>query len=199
MEVRGGISSASTTKKVMVIQILLILAILLLGILGQIKVNESLRKKMSANNKSLETIQVKMDGISSAIKNQLSFNKMLETQLAQLAASVPFAEIGKILGQPESSLENVNAVTMREGKITRDPPCPNHASIEKENKTVEKPPSNDDTNKVHEGKTAPYEFYDIQLQPFPTRIRKLAPDEQLNRFVDMIRCIHISVPLLDAM
>jgi hypothetical protein len=29
-----------------------------------------------------------MDGISAAIKNQLSFNKMLETQLYQLAAAM---------------------------------------------------------------------------------------------------------------
>jgi hypothetical protein len=51
---------------------------------------------MAANDKTLETIQAKMDGMSSAIKNQLSFNNMLETQLAQLAAAVPSAEIGKI-------------------------------------------------------------------------------------------------------
>jgi hypothetical protein len=47
-------------------------------VLGQAKPNESLQKKLAANDKSLETIQAKMDGISFAIKNQLSFNKMLE-------------------------------------------------------------------------------------------------------------------------
>jgi hypothetical protein len=51
-------------------------------VLGQAKVNESLQKKMATNDKTLETIQAKMDGISFAIKSQLSFNKMLETQLA---------------------------------------------------------------------------------------------------------------------
>jgi hypothetical protein len=64
---------------------------------------------------------------------------------------------------------------------------------------AEEPPSNDDTDKVHEGKKAPYEFYDTQLLSFPTRIKKLAPDEQFNHFVDMIQRINISVPLLDAM
>jgi hypothetical protein len=68
-------------------------------VLGQAKVNKSLQKKLVANDKSLETIQAKMDGISSTIKNQLSFNKMLETQLAQLAAAVP--STGKILGNPK--------------------------------------------------------------------------------------------------
>jgi hypothetical protein len=57
-----------------------------------------------------------MDDISSAIKNQLSFNKMLETQQAQLVAVVPSAKTGKILGQPEPILESVNAVTTRWGK-----------------------------------------------------------------------------------
>jgi hypothetical protein len=68
-------------------------------VLGQAKVNKSLQKKLVANDKSLETIQAKMDGISSTIKNQLSFNKMLETQLAQLAAAGP--STGKILGNPK--------------------------------------------------------------------------------------------------
>jgi hypothetical protein len=60
-----------------------------------------------------------MDGFSTAIKNQLSFNKMLETQLAQLAAATTAAEMGKIPGQPVSSLESVNAVTTTWGKPSR--------------------------------------------------------------------------------
>ena len=58
----------------------------------------------------METIHAKMDGFSSAIKNQLRFNKMLEAQLAQLAAATPAAELGKILGQPKSTLESVNVI-----------------------------------------------------------------------------------------
>ena len=71
---------------------------------GQAKINESLQKKLAATDKSMESIHAKMDGFSTAIKNQLSFNKMLETQLAQLAAATPAAEQGKIPGQPESTL-----------------------------------------------------------------------------------------------
>jgi hypothetical protein len=82
-------------------------------VLGQAKVNESLQKKMAANNKTLETIQEKMDGIFSAIKSQLSFNKMLETKLAQLAVAVPSAEIGIIPGPPEASLDSINIVTTK--------------------------------------------------------------------------------------
>jgi hypothetical protein len=73
---------------------------------GQAEINESLQKKLAATDKSMETIHAKMDGFSTAIKNQLSFNKMLETQLAQLAV----AELGKIPGQPKSTLERVNVI-----------------------------------------------------------------------------------------
>ena len=71
---------------------------------GQAKINESLQKKLAATDKSMETIHAKMDGVSTTIKNQLSFNKMLETQLAQPAFSTPTAELGKVPGQPESTL-----------------------------------------------------------------------------------------------
>ena len=77
---------------------------------GQAKINESLQKKLAANDKSVETIHVKMDGFSTAIKNQLNFKKMIETQLAQLAAATPAAEIGKIPVQLESILESMNVV-----------------------------------------------------------------------------------------
>ena len=44
---------------------------------GQAKNNESIQKKLAANDKSLETIHAKMDGFSKAIKN-LSFNSCLK-------------------------------------------------------------------------------------------------------------------------
>ena len=73
---------------------------------GQAKINESIHKKLATNKKSLETIHAKMDGFPTAIKNQLSFNKM------------PAAELGKIPGLPESTLESVNAVTTRSVSYT---------------------------------------------------------------------------------
>ena len=51
-----------------------------------------------------------MDSSSSAIQDQLSYNKKRESQLAQLAAALPFA----------TNLEKVNAITTRGGKSTRD-------------------------------------------------------------------------------
>jgi hypothetical protein len=57
------------------------------------------------------------------MKNQLSFNKMIETQLAQLAAAIPVPETGKIPGQPE----DVSAISVRRGNSSYVLPPNNHA------------------------------------------------------------------------
>jgi preprotein translocase subunit Sec63 len=74
----------------------------------------------------LENINSKIEGLSSSVKNQLSFNKMIETQLAQIVAAIPINNEWNILEQPENSFEKVNAVTTRGGKSTRDLSNPNN-------------------------------------------------------------------------
>src|SRR6185436_3672315 len=73
----------------------------------------------------LEALAGQLEGINSVIKNQLSFNKMIETQVAQLSSSCPINNSGKLPGQPEvSPKDNVSAVTTRTGKSTQEPPYP---------------------------------------------------------------------------
>jgi predicted transcriptional regulator len=55
-------------------------------------------KKVASNDKTLENINTRMDTFVSAIKNQYIFNKIIESQIAQLAAVVPPSDKGKILG-----------------------------------------------------------------------------------------------------
>jgi hypothetical protein len=50
-------------------------------VLNQGKLMDSLSKKLASNDKTLEIINNIMDSFSTAIKNQLSFNMMLESQL----------------------------------------------------------------------------------------------------------------------
>jgi hypothetical protein len=127
----------------------------------------------------------------------MSFNKMKETQLAQLASLVPATETGRILGQPDSSIENVKAITTRGGKSTRDPPYPNLAGT---NGISKEASSNDSADKeIQPEKTVPQEYCDTRLLLFPQRIRKPSVDEQFARFVEVIQKIHINMPLLDAM
>jgi hypothetical protein len=49
------------------------------------------------------------------MNNQLSFNKRIETQLAQSAA-IPVVDLEEILGQPKTSLKSVKMVSLRFGK-----------------------------------------------------------------------------------
>ena len=81
-----------------------------------------------SNDKILENINSQIEGLTCVVKNQLIFNKMIETQLAQIAAAIPIDTNGKIPAQPENSHENVKAVTMRGGKTTHDPPNPNQST-----------------------------------------------------------------------
>ena len=70
---------------------------------------EGLSGKVATNDKILENINNRMDSFASAIKNQHIFNKMLESQIAQLANVVPLFDKGKILGQSKD-LETTNFV-----------------------------------------------------------------------------------------
>jgi hypothetical protein len=79
-------------------------------------------KKIASNDKLLETINNRMDSFASAIKNQYSFNKMIESQIAQLASSIPSVDKGKIPRQPEE-LETTNLVDISNaGWYYRDRP-----------------------------------------------------------------------------
>ena len=86
-------------------------------VFGQAKINESLNKKLVANDNILEDINAKVETLSSTLKNQLSFNKIKETQLAQIVAFVLVSESGKIPGQPESPVETANMVSTGWGNL----------------------------------------------------------------------------------
>ena len=122
---------------------------------GQANINDATQKKLTSNDKSLETIQAKLDGFSTAVKNQLSFNKALETQLAQLATALP------------TVVKSVNVVTTRGGKTTRDPPYPSTNNKNMADNTTEKTPEEDHPKKVHDWKTAPHDSIIPKYCRFP--------------------------------
>ena len=79
-------------------------------VLGQAKIKENLTKKLSYNDKIFENMNSKLENLSS-FKNQLSFHKMIETQIAQIAVAIPINHSGKIPWQPKNSPEIVHAAT----------------------------------------------------------------------------------------
>ena len=68
---------------------------------------------MLSNDKMLENINTKIESLASSVKNQLSFNKMIETQLAQIAAAIPVDNDGRIPGQPEIPLESLKMISIK--------------------------------------------------------------------------------------
>jgi hypothetical protein len=55
----------------------------------QVRINDEVGKKIHATDKLLENINAKMGSFTVATQNQLSFNKMLETQIQQISAALP--------------------------------------------------------------------------------------------------------------
>jgi len=71
---------------------------------------DNLSKKLASNDEMLENINNRMDNFCGAIKNQISINKMIKSQLNQIAAAVSATNPG-IPSQPEG-LESTNIVDM---------------------------------------------------------------------------------------
>jgi hypothetical protein len=128
---------------------------------------------------------------------------MIETQLAQLAASLPYSELGGIPGHLEPTLENLKSVTTRGGKTTQNPPHPN--PVEKKQKEVitESKEEEDTEEAVPEEeklrKMAPQEYVDTTLLPFPRKIKKPSVDEQFRKFIEVIKKLNVNIPFLEAM
>jgi len=78
-------------------------------VIGQAKINMNLTKKLSYNDKIIENSNAKLETLCSPIKSQTSFNKMIETQIAQIAASIPDTDTERIPGQPETSTKFIHA------------------------------------------------------------------------------------------
>ena len=109
--------------------------------------------------------------VSSAIKDQLSYNKKIESQLAQLAIALPFA----------TNLEKVNAITTRGGKSTHDPPYPTRT--DKTPAVVQEEKKDDEVEEVEpQAQEMMQDFHDISFLPFPCRNQKAKMDEQFGKF-----------------
>ena len=61
-------------------------------------INNNVTKKFLADNKIFKSLAAQLERLNPVIENQLSFNKMIETQVAQLASSCLNHNTGKLLG-----------------------------------------------------------------------------------------------------
>jgi hypothetical protein len=109
------------------------------------------------------------------VQNQLNFNNVLETRIAQLAAALPHPNGGDFRGQPAVPVkESVMAVITRSGKIMAEPKAKSKKMsptdpVEEEEKAeaeveVEPRPRREEENL---GKASPKDISDTHLLPFP--------------------------------
>jgi hypothetical protein len=122
--------------------------------------------------------------------------------------------MGKLPGQPEVPLkENVNVVTTRGGKSTREPPFPQDAGTrwkaasashtdaeeEEQEEAVDSNTIAAQEDPVEPPRTS-WDCHDTTALPFRERIRKPMADEQFIKFVEVvIKKLYVNIPLLDAM
>jgi hypothetical protein len=84
----------------------------------QLRINDEFVKKIHATDKLLENISAKIDNFTVATQNQLSFNKMLETRIQQIAATLPCQSNGDPSQSPVQ--ESVKSIfTVFKGKAPK--------------------------------------------------------------------------------
>ena len=122
----------------------------------------------------------------------------LENQVGQLARNLSRRPHGGLPSNIEKNLiEEVNAVTLRNGReleeIEREP----RKKMEKDKKAVEetleidKYESSKETPKVSEAlKVSTYK----PKIPLPARLKQQQPDQQFSKFLETFKKLHINIP-----
>jgi hypothetical protein len=148
-----------------------------------------------------------MNNFTVVVQNQLNFNKVLETLIAQLVAALPHPNGGVFPSQPVVPIkENVKAMITQSGKTMAEPKEKSKKMgptdpVEEEETAEAKVEAESRPEKEEEnlGKVSPKDISDTHLLPFPRQAKKLVEDEKLSHFVEVIRRIYVHIPMLDAM
>jgi len=133
----------------------------------------------------LEGINSKLENFSPTVKEQIIFNKKIESQITHLASILS-----------ATNHEQIKGISIRGGKITRDPPYPEGACRPSHPVQVDKEAGKNNKEKEVEAPSPtvdPQEpeltqdFHDTTLLPFPQRRRSTTTDERFSKFVDVIQ------------
>jgi hypothetical protein len=143
----------------------------------QPRINSKVGKKLLGNDRILESIDSKMNNFIVAVQNQLNFNKVLETWIAQLAAALPHPNGRDFPGQPVVPVkENAKAVITRSGKTMTEPKAkskkmsPTYPIKEEEKAEAEAEVEAEPRPKKEEenlGQALPKDISDTHLLPLP--------------------------------
>ncbi|CAH9132444.1 unnamed protein product, partial [Cuscuta epithymum] len=139
---------------------------------------------------------------------------MLENQIANQASTSSTKVTGKLPACPENPREQMNAVTTRSGKQHQSFPLSNdeqeHEVLEEgvvkqqkggnnnnEHDVGTMPKSTDDREGSKKQRESPVRKY-IPPVPYPNRLKKANMEERRTKFLNVIKQLDISIPLLDA-
>jgi len=166
-------------------------------ILEQARINKSIYKKLAYKDEMLEGINSKLDNFSILVKEQIMFNKKIESQITHLASILS-----------ATYHEQIKGISTRGGKVTCDPPYPEGARRPSHSMSVQKEAGGNNKEKEVEAPSPPVDaqepkltqdFHDTTLLPFPQRRKSICIDDRFSKFVDVIQKLYVKISFLDAM
>ncbi|XP_019250884.1 PREDICTED: uncharacterized protein LOC109229785 [Nicotiana attenuata] len=115
----------------------------------------------------------------------------LERQFGQMANNQNISPAGALPSDIEENPQ-VNAVTLRNGRELVEVPKKKKEQSGLEEERVPKPIEVDERNK-----TDPEQKSERVPPPFPQRLRKKNDDHMFHKFLDMLKQMHLNIPLVD--
>ncbi|XP_045802435.1 uncharacterized protein LOC123896027 [Trifolium pratense] len=183
-------------------------------VLAQTQQNKEFMNQNIHTNELIKQLANKIDSIS-------THNKMLETQISQVAQqqAATAAPAGTLLGQPQPNLKgHVNAITLRSGTELEDPVAKRVRArdlgkiVEKDSKSVTDKDTEREPIAVEDGQTSqakeviendqekpyvPPPPYKPPI-PYPQRLAKSKNPGQFEKFIEMLKRLHIDIPFIEA-
>ncbi|XP_045791784.1 uncharacterized protein LOC123886512 [Trifolium pratense] len=183
-------------------------------VLAQTQQNKEFMNQNIHTNELIKQLANKIDSIS-------THNKMLETQISQVAQqqAATAALAGTLLGQPQSNPKcHVNAITLQSGTELEDPAAKRVRArdlgkiVEKDSESVTDKDAEREPIAVEDGQTSqakeviendqekpyvPPPPYKPPI-PYPQRLAKSKNPGQFEKFIEMLKRLHIDIPFIEA-
>ncbi|XP_074347435.1 uncharacterized protein LOC141686291 [Apium graveolens] len=167
----------------------------------------ALNKMIQGTIGAFANIETKFEKVESMIDQMASSQKMLESQIGQIANKIGMHEQGALPSQPDVNIkEQCKAITLRNGRELPEIVAP---ALKDENIPPKKRKTHqvnmeisdsvdDEPNKERLTHHAPIKPY-IPLIPFPRRLKNRKLEKQYKNFLKIFCEIHISIPFADVL
>ncbi|KAJ9566151.1 hypothetical protein OSB04_002117 [Centaurea solstitialis] len=163
-----------------------------------------LETQIAQQNQKNDYFQNSLTLVTTRLEAMTTHNKMIETQIAQLAQQIANSvrPQGQLPGQSEPNPRaQMNAITLRDGKILKE--------VERKTRNVVSHGGNGGVSKANEGENVvqtgdpPVESSvkkptHVPNVSFPARLAKAKLEAKLGKFLEMMKQLHINIPFMDA-